>query len=81
MNSASLDNTLRDTVNNDMPSFDRYQTGTEAPTTREEEETLVADGRARLSPSQMVEQRLIGMLKASPLLVSQVQRRLTRSGR
>ena len=41
-----------------------------------EEETLVADSRARLSPSQQVEQKLIGMLKASPLLVSHVQRRL-----
>ena len=41
-----------------------------------DEETLVADHRARLSPSQQVEQKLIGMLKASPLLVSHVQRRL-----
>ena len=41
-----------------------------------DEETLVADDRAGLSPSQQVEQKLIGMLKASPLLVSHVQRRL-----
>lgn len=41
-----------------------------------DEETLVADHRASLSPSQQVEQKLIGMLKASPLLVSHVQRRL-----
>ena len=41
-----------------------------------DEEVLVADHRARLSPSQQVEQKLIGMLKASPLLVSHVQRRL-----
>lgn len=41
-----------------------------------DEETLVADHRAGLSPSQQVEQKLIGMLKASPLLVSHVQRRL-----
>lgn len=40
------------------------------------EETLVADHRAALTPSQQVEQKLIGMLKASPLMVSQVQRRL-----
>jgi hypothetical protein len=41
-----------------------------------DEETLVADDRACLTPSQQVEQKLIGMLKASPLLVSHVQRRL-----
>ena len=41
-----------------------------------EEETLVADDRAGLKPSQQVEQKLIGMLKASPLLVSHVQRRM-----
>jgi hypothetical protein len=41
-----------------------------------DEETLVADDRAGQSPSQQVEQKLIGMLKASPLLVSHVQRRL-----
>jgi len=41
-----------------------------------DEETLVADDRAGLSPSQQVEQKLIGLLKASPLLVSHVQRRL-----
>jgi hypothetical protein len=41
-----------------------------------EEETLVADDRADLTPSQQVEQKLIGILKASPVLVSHVQRRL-----
>src|SRR5262245_24252875 len=41
-----------------------------------DEETLVADGRSQLTPSQHVEQKLIGMLKASPLMVSHVQRRL-----
>jgi hypothetical protein len=41
-----------------------------------DEETLIADDRAGLSPSQQVEQKLIGMLKASPLMVSQVQRRM-----
>jgi hypothetical protein len=44
--------------------------------TRDAEETLVADDRASLTPSQLVEQKLIGRLKASPLLVSQIQRRL-----
>lgn len=43
---------------------------------RAEEETLVADRRASLTPSQHVEQKLIGLLKASPLMVSQVQRRM-----
>jgi hypothetical protein len=41
-----------------------------------DEETLVADRRATLTPSQMVEQKLIHMLRGSALLVSQVQRRL-----
>lgn len=41
------------------------------------EETLVEDQRSSLRPSQLVEQKLIGMLKASPVMVSQVQRRLT----
>ena len=41
-----------------------------------DDETLIADDRAGLSPSQQVEQKLIGMLKASPLMVSQVQRRM-----
>ena len=41
-----------------------------------DEEVLVADGRSQLSPSQHVEQKLIGILKASPLMVSHVQRRL-----
>ena len=41
-----------------------------------DDEVLVTDHRASLTPSQQVEQKLIGMLKASPLLVSHVQRRL-----
>jgi len=45
-------------------------------TIRSEEETLVADNRAALSPSEMVEQKLINILKSSSLLVSHVQRRL-----
>lgn len=58
------------------PTVDRRYPGSDAAVLRIEEETLVADSRAALSPSQMVEQRLIGMLKGSPLLVSHVQRRL-----
>jgi hypothetical protein len=41
-----------------------------------DEETLVTDDRSCLTPSQQVEQKLIGILKASPLMVSHVQRRL-----
>jgi hypothetical protein len=63
-------------VNNNTPTVDRRRAGSDAANTRTDEETLVADSRAMLSPSQMVEQRLIGMLKGSPLLVSHVQRRL-----
>jgi hypothetical protein len=41
-----------------------------------DEETLVIDSRSVLTPSQLVEQKLIGRLKESPLLMSQMQRRL-----
>jgi hypothetical protein len=41
---------------------------------RVEEETLVADRRGELTPSQLVEERLVGMLKSSSLPVSHVQR-------
>jgi hypothetical protein len=68
---------LEETAVNDSPLTPRQ------PTTSDtfakvfvDEETLVADDRACLTPSQQVEQKLIGMLKASPLLVSHVQRRL-----
>jgi hypothetical protein len=43
---------------------------------RPEEETLVADDRANLTPSQHVEQKLIGILNGSSVMVSQLQRRL-----
>jgi hypothetical protein len=38
-----------------------------------DEETLVEDPRSRQSPSQQIEEKLIRTLKASPVLVSQVQ--------
>lgn len=64
-------------MNDHNPTADTRQTGSEAATIRnEEEETLVLDSRAALTPSQLVEQKLIGRLKASPLMVSQLQRRL-----
>ena len=41
-----------------------------------EEETLVVDHRGEVRPSQFVEQKLLGMLKESPVLVSHMQRRV-----
>lgn len=63
------------------PNVDRRQPGTDAAKTLNDEETLVADNRASLTPSQMVEQKLIGMLNGSPLLVSHLQRQLRPSPR
>ena len=63
-------------MNDQYPTADNRQPGSEAAATRNDEETLVIDSRAALTPSQLVEQKLIGRLKASPLLVSHVQRRL-----
>jgi len=68
-------------MNNVTPSPEGRQIRSDAPLAGSEEETLVADDRAALTPSQVVEQKLIGLLKSSPLLVSHVQRRLTRSPR
>jgi hypothetical protein len=62
-------------VNDNKLSTDRRSNDDEV-NTRDDEETLVADDRAALTPSQLVEQKLIGRLKDSPLLVSQIQRRL-----
>ena len=68
---------LEETAVNDSPLTPLQSTTTDAfAKVFTDEETLVADDRANLSPSQQVEQKLIGMLKASPLLVSHVQRRL-----
>ena len=63
-------------MNDNIPTADSRQYGSDATSVRNGEETLVADSRAALTPSQMVEQKLIGRLNASPLLVSQMQRRL-----
>jgi hypothetical protein len=63
-------------MNDNIPTADSHQPGSESENVRNEEETLVADSRAALTPSQIVEQKLIGRLKASPLLISHVQRRL-----
>lgn len=40
--------------------------------TRVQEEVLVADSRAGVTPSQMVERKLIGLLRGTPLPVSQL---------
>jgi hypothetical protein len=63
-------------VNDNIPTADSSETGSEVAKVRDDQETLVIDSRAALTPSQLVEQKLIGRLKASPLLVSHVQRRL-----
>lgn len=68
--------TTRDIVNDHNPNVNRQQSGSEAAKVLNDEETLVADNRASLTPSQMVEQKLIGILNGSPLLVSHVQQRL-----
>jgi len=73
---ASLDH-VEDTSVNDSPLTPNLQkTSDSFAKIWADEETLVADRRSQLSPSQQVEQKLIGMLKASPLMVSHVQRRL-----
>lgn len=63
-------------MNNTKPLSDTLHNAPEALQPWQEEETLIADVRGDLSPSQMVEQKLIHRLKESPLLLSQVQRRL-----
>jgi hypothetical protein len=47
-------------------------TGPDALTTTPEE-ALIADTRAGLTPSQLVERKLISLLKSSPLPISHVQ--------
>jgi hypothetical protein len=69
--------TLEETSVNDSPlTSNQSKTSDTFAKIWADEETLVADGRSQLTPSQHVEQKLIGMLKASPLMVSHVQRRL-----
>ena len=63
-------------MNESTLELDRYERDADNGLSLHGEETLVADARAALSPSQMVEQRLMGILKASPLMLSQMQRRL-----
>ena len=42
-------------------------------TTRTHEETLIPDARARLTPAQMVERKLLSTLRRCPLMVSHLQ--------
>jgi hypothetical protein len=63
-------------VNELTPTIDCRPPSSTAVLARTDEETLVADTRASLTPSQHVEQRLIGMLKTTPVMISQMQRRL-----
>ena len=66
-------------MNNKNQDAERRSNDDEVNTRDDEEtdeETLVADDRAAMTPSQLVEQKLIGRLKDSPLLISQIQRRL-----
>jgi hypothetical protein len=63
-------------VNENTKKNNRPAAGGDVPNDRNAEETLVADARAGLTPSQLVEQKLIGMLKGGSLPVSHVQRRL-----
>lgn len=41
-----------------------------------DEENLVQDGRGSLSPSQHVEQKLLRVLNTSPVMISQINRRM-----
>lgn len=63
-------------MNNSNSLIDRNQLSSDGVGCRNDEETLVTDDRALLTPSQIVEQKLIDMMKTSPLLVSHLQRRL-----
>lgn len=63
-------------MNESIPNVDNRQFGSEHVGAGSEDETLILDSRAALTPSQLVEQKLIGRLQSSALLVSQVQRRL-----
>lgn len=55
-----------------QPPADRFPAGLENRTSAEE--TQIVDSRAGITPSQMVEQRLVGLMKTSPLMLSHVQR-------
>jgi hypothetical protein len=43
-----------------------------APTNNSTEETLVVDPRGQLTPSQLVERKLVALLRTTPLPLSQI---------
>jgi hypothetical protein len=63
-------------MTNSTPLSARHTPSADLRTRGDDEETLVTDNRAALTPSQHVEQKLIGMLKSSSIMLSQVQRRM-----
>ena len=60
-------------MNQLLVTHNRPLPGGDAVSPHQDEETLVADSRAALTPSQVVEQRLIGMMKGASLPVCYVQ--------
>lgn len=54
------------------------KTTPQARSPRQAEDVLIADARAQLTPSQMVERKLVSLLRGAPLPVSQLQRPLAR---
>ena len=59
-------------MNADTKHFQPQVDGQE-PTAVATEEVMVADVRAGLTPSQMVERKLVSLLKATPLPMSRLQ--------
>jgi hypothetical protein len=54
------------------PHSGHDRAGPPGPTAEVPEESLIADARAGLTPAQMVERKLVSLLRTNPLLVSQV---------
>jgi hypothetical protein len=61
-------------------SLNRNLPTTRAGYSRQTDEVLVADARGSLTPSQMVERKLIGLLRDTSLPVSQLMSTLRRRG-
>jgi hypothetical protein len=55
-----------------VPTNDLDRAGPPGLTAEVAEESLVADARAGLTPAQMVERKLLSLLKTNPLPVSQM---------
>ena len=52
-----------------------------APVMAGGDESMVPDDRGRMTPAQMVEQKLVSLLKTSPVLVSQIHSGARRTSR